>query len=389
MNNTTTLSINGVCTLTAPLHQAAFGGAESNRSGIKVTRQMKMPLSLVMAPRSNADREKPADVETEDDALDDLRESLDEDDETPVQGGYTIQVPIISGNSIRGRLSRKAADRIQSVLIEKGQQISDRVYYSLRNGRASVAGEAAFPRLDKIQAAHDDLKAGIFGVETVVPSKLVTPDLIPLLDCTAPLVPDRYAHQAVRGIESWKTLFTSTIRSVDDIEQGADVQAANVWEGGREALQAYMADRLGDNDAYKTRDKAAKPEDDQPNRKTFANIINFECVAPLTPFLMRLSFDRLPSEAHAGFALLILADFLEERHLGGIGRLGYGTYDASLDVTINGEEHYDAIKLTDAGLTLAPALEALIEKGRQALDGVNAEGLSSVHGQLTRPKATA
>lgn len=373
------MTIDGVVTLTAPMHSASFQRPPKGDSTIPCAKMKVMHLSAVGKPA-------PATVAAGEEDEEEL--DVDDLDGPSTDGGADaatamrpVSVPFFPGNSVRGAIRDHCSTALLEALALAGEKISQRAYYSIRKGRAAVSGEAEVVNLDVIAAAHEDLFTGLFGVETRVPSKIETPAWVPIIDATERMVPERYRDRGLYGIPPWQLVYTQNMRVVDDLMAGRDALAERVWQGGANACRQWVLDNaqaLADT-------KAAKEGSDEAKRRDFRLVFGVECLAPLTPMYARVSVKDVASKAHLGFVLLGMQGMLDEQVLGGLKRLGMGGFDADLNVTIDGAQ-VGAISVREGRTAFHEALVPYIEAAREALGQTNAGGIHAIHGQLTKPK---
>lgn len=371
----TDMTIDGVATLTAPMHCASF---ERPPKGNTTVPAMRMRLMHMMASRRPAPAGREAESDDQELSLSDLESAPAEvADESPRR---PVSVPIAPGNTTRGHLRQHCSDALLEALALAGEKVSQRAYYSIRKGRASVSGETEVIDMNVIAAAHDDLLTGVFGLETRVPSKLVTPDWVPMIEASAGMIPSRYHDRILHGVAPWQLTYTQTMRSIDPLMAGRDQLAEQVWEGGAEACREWIMQQA-DALAAQREDRASGED---VSRQDFRNIFGVEAVAPLTPFYTRIALRDVASEAHHGFLLLGLQRMLEAQNMGGLKRLGMGRYDADLNVHIDGELA-GTLTVHDGVVTMSDRLQKLVKLAHDRLSGVRGDGITQLHGKLTKP----
>ena len=385
--------IEGVFTLTSPLHVSSFDSRQPFQAinadrDANASRMYSMPVCMV-APSARGNGSRASAGASEDDL-----DAMLEDDEPQVEKptGRPTLIPIVPGNTIRGRLRSACSGMVLRALADNAQVISDRHYYSLRKGRASVSGAKETSNLEVLMKAQDDIFSGLWGLETKLPSAIETGYWFPIIDgVTTLMVPEAYRDAAVVGITPRQLYYLHTLRSVDDLQAGKDALAEGVWEGGREGMIAYVASRAEATAAANSARSAAKRKkaageavNDDAKKVDFNNIFGYECVLPMTPLYGRVRVHEVARIEHVGLALAGMAQLLREQGIGGASRIGFGSFDARLDVTLDGERYAGALRAESGRVSIAPEVQALIERAQSALGCLTVDDIAAIHGVLTK-----
>lgn len=299
-----------------------------------------------------------------------FRKAGGDEDDGEEMGVRTVNVPFITGNSIRGRLRRCAADLVEESLISRGETLNKPAYYLLRVGSSSTASAKGNYDLERHRFVVNDPFLGLFGAETDFSSRLVTNDLLPILEETlmARMVPDEYRSH-INPCAPWQLKAVVEFSRKDDFIAGRDDLAPFVVDDYDRTYSDSMKQLVSG--------KAARKEDPKAKKTDFDNIMACQVIVPGTKFLYR-NAGRKVTDVQAGMLLLALERMARERPLGGCTRFGYGEWTGKLDLVIDDEVHRDQIIVSDNRLVRFGAVaEKLAAAARAAIESYDPVALTA------------
>lgn len=264
-----------------------------------------------------------------------------------------VDVPYITGNSVRGLIRRKAGEVLTAQLAAKHEQISRNVYLSIMRGSYARTGlDAGGASWMQLFAAKNHAFVGLFGGGAHVfrSGAHMTGDLLPMITATRDMFPFRYQSECL-DVQPWDLLNKTLIASRDDFERLPD---GDYIENPEEAYMQHMAAKYGQNAAKKAQKAEAKAEGQAvikseklktDDLNTFTQV---ECLIPGTPLYFGMNI-RKPTDAQTGLLLTAIQAWANENTLGGGSSRGRGSFKASLQVYHGSELLIDNLLIGDAG----------------------------------------
>lgn len=291
------------------------------------------------------------------------------------------KMPFVPGNSLRGRIRRMAADQIKAALIDGDHQISRGAYYLATVGSTASAGSVG----DYNAGIHDRVYAdpflGIFGAETMYPSRLITADMIPIGYETKELdmVPSVYAEQAGAKGELQLYRYLSNDRFMtrrDDFQNLSDQRAPSVVSDYVETLEAYNHKV---RKADKSRKQAKAGEVETAEKKAdMSNMMALETIISGTPFYWNARLNNV-TRAQAGLLLHGVADAFDQLGVGSMARLGLGRVGGVLDVKID-DQAVGNLNIDTGDEVMTGVAADLGAEGLAAVEGYTPELLEAIAG---------
>lgn len=342
------LLLSGVITFPEGFHVAGFG--EKLPGPENITAQMKKRLAIEMER---------------------------EDDDANGTIIRTPSIPIIPGNSVRGKLRRSIALLIKKKLVERGLTVSRDGYYAMTVGSAT-AGKASKGRvlISKYHRLKSHPFAGLLSVDSDYPGSLITYDLVPMIQpCVdVGLIPDEYAMQVSR-FSPTQLLERRTYLKRDDLLSMADPLAPEVVENHTEVFNSSQIDVLENTLKRKAQKKAAKDGEklaagEEKAKKTdHNNIYAIEQTISGTKMFWRMAAKGI-NDAQIGFLLMGVQEMIACYRFGGLGRLGLGEASGTLHAKIDGELYADAVMLDRTMASLGRSVEPFVASGNMALEQI-------------------
>lgn len=311
-----------------------------------------------------------------------------------------VTVPIISANSVRALMRRRAADRVWEALRAKKMQIPRDLYLSVARGAYSRTGmKAGEATVQELVAARSHVFAGLFGGGArMFASRLrMEADLLPMVAETKELFPlwlqamcrgtavlrDDEGRYRGSGLIS-KALLTGR----DDLTAGGGADVIENYEKAYAEFVSNVDAKAARKKAQTTATKAAKAageklvisDDDRAKSDALATIATMDVLNPGT----RLYFgERLPgvTPAQLGLALMALQDWANQNALGGGSVRGRGSFSAALALEHNGSRVTDNLLLGEAPayrLADDPAISQAVAAAQTALDAIDPQSLGHV-----------
>lgn len=293
----TTYTFLGVMTLATPMHiTQAFTNDRISDEGRISSGTMGTPYSRTMrAPYLNED-------------------------------GEATYLPMIPGNSLRGRLRRELGKLIRNQLVEDGKTIPMSVYHGLSCGTSTSSPSKAEKTVDLVHSAENDIYIGLMGgTPLMFAGKLRVGEGVPLvteaLDCGA--IPVDLEDQA---LEVRRHTYPVSLIRKDDVLLFNDPQADVLIENYEEAVNEWQMSLLDNREK-----RRASREDASLAKQTAKNLkqmMAVELVPAGYKFLLEFTV-KDPTEAQLGFLAMGLKGLLESP-LGGYTRVGTGRFSAHL-----------------------------------------------------------
>jgi CRISPR type IV-associated protein Csf2 len=342
-NTPKSVRITGTFTLTSPFHQSCVRPCWADLTRMKVTGEkldfpatgtVNMPI-LVPAGAS---------------------ESVEEGTQSnPLCRRIT---PIIKENSIRGKLRRIAASLVLNPMAERGQKVTGAVYRGMKCG--AVTGNGNQPQtMDTALEASRNAFLALCGGGPRMCKTHYRIGLIPAITQTtvnAGMVPSQYEHLAAQD-ERDLTHLVAFIRN-DDMVKFIDPSEAICIEDYPAEIRSWMDEIAGNNDKRKEQKgaqrtaaaeraaakvsgkKAPKVQVEKMEKESKVAVQGFnftEVVIPGTSFYFdfELLTDRMPL-ASLGLFLRALTELVNEQHIGGWGRNGWGKFSTDANLSIDG-----------------------------------------------------
>lgn len=359
------LEVRGVISLTSELHVSAFG------DWTPVEAQGRADNTVPTAKKKIAKFKIKRQIEADDDS------SFVEQAPT----AKPTLIAYVAGNSVRGRLRRIAADKIKQALIEKDQGLKPNAYYLINCGSTSTQGAKGAYSVLRHKQVRDDLFLGIFGAETDYMSRLITPDIIPVLKETLELgmVPAEF-ESFVMPIEPYQMYNVFTLTKKDDFIAQRDAMAPDVVIDYENAYHELAKDRL--------QNVAARKEDAAVKKTDFENIISFEAVMAGTAMYFTVGARNIRPD-QAGLLISSIGELTHTRPLGGNARYGLGRFTGSLDLIVDGERLANEIVITTGGTSYGEYAAAYIDACSATLDGYSNEILQEFADESDRLRLSA
>lgn len=264
--------------------------------------------------------------------------------------GRRLEIPIVSGNSLRGLLRRKAA---RHLLTAMNQKIRPELFQVISVGayhRKDMGGELS---ADLLTMARNNAFVGLFGGGgSSIASGYSVGDLRPVTFETQHLMPGWVGDQALPGyvpepdsasgeegkrIPPTLTRIYPTIRR-DPMLQGEGVEFVHDHD-------KVFAERMLEMIATSKTRKAAKAADADADARAAADsesVINMammsyvQAIVPGVPMYCGLNFRSWATPEHIGLMLLALQDLVNDQAMGGASRRGFGRFKPDLRLYADG-----------------------------------------------------
>ena len=293
-----------------------------------------------------------------------MDESLIKDQNAKSTGTPTVQrrimtrngiqkIPYFPGNDLRGRLRRKAAGIVLDRIAADGK-VKVELYQGLNCASISGQPDDAALTVEEVMRARDNVYMGLFGGGArLLRSRFRMNDLTPILADTVEIgsvpkelaetndstyMPLGYGDTAAKGYQILD--FYQCIR-IDDVMRVARLAEMEKYiEDYQAAILGKQLSSIEERVIRKEQKEQAKTGEikkEEISKKTkLDNIMSVQTVISGTPmyFLMDLNDDA--SDAHVGLMLMSLRELVREQALGGWIRAGMGRFDANLYLTRNG-----------------------------------------------------
>lgn len=257
-------------------------------------------------------------------------------------------IPCMDPGPLRGRIRRKASDRIIDAFLARGAQMSLGLFTAIRHGATS--GEITRSSIDprELLNVRKNPFFGLFGGgPRMIASLLITePTYTACAEYYTSGLADvdevpESAHSGYSYLEIERSYPAWDIMRRPDNRFGAVI--ANFDESMDEMLLDGAAKRQAKR-AKKDEKKGDKPEEKPADAMRTSNIIAHEAVIAGTPMAFSIRTHRdTPPEAK-GQLLVALADALNEGSFGGVVRNGYGNYNlkkAAENLKVGGETVFE------------------------------------------------
>lgn len=282
-------------------------------------------------------------------------------------------IPYFPSNDFRGRLRRKAAERLMEFLAAT-DKFSPALYAGLTCGSNSAKPDSAPLTVEEVLRAKDNVFMGLFGSGArMLESRYTVNDLIPILSETIDIgaVPSAFGETEFetflpvrkdgQAIEGWQLTESTQFLRVDDIHRVKNIENIMAYIDDATNVIGRMQVATIESRAKRkeSKEKAASGEiksSDVSGKEDVGNIASFQAIMAGTPMYFQLDFHDSVSDGHVGLMLLALQDLVQEQRLGGWCRAGLGRFNATLTLTRDGESMpvfstpnaSDAAQLSDA-----------------------------------------
>jgi CRISPR type AFERR-associated protein Csf2 len=349
------VNIQGTLTLTSPLHVAAPGDAVCQFPTDRA------PSRFRFGGIQDPNRECPA-VRTmftrKPIPADELVESNGDSKPLPF-----VELPFIPANSIRGRLRRFAADEIFQAIILQEKKITLGTLRGLLCGAVTGQPAGTCSVEDRLASAKH-FYLGLFGGgPRLIQSSLSVCDSYPLIEEAAGVVPHNLPLHPIRARDITQARYYRKLEDLADyIRNGSDKVVDNFYAAASE----YLAGLEGEQ-SKRAAERAEKPAGEKTKKTGLKFFGAIEMVIPGVPFSFDLSVDT-EFIGLSGLGLLIqsISTFTKTQGLGGLSRVGFGRFDADLNLIANGELPAPLIKNVNGVNTLQETGNSLVEEALQA-----------------------
>ncbi len=298
-----------------------------------------------------------------------------------------LRLPVAPAQGFKGRLRRLAAAEIEDALRDMHDEMTPfPLYQAMHSGAVTGHPDGGAPALDVAKTRRNHFFAGLFGGGTqMIPGRLRTTGgrLVtePLIELGS--IPEwTLDHNPVPAAQIWNLFEAEPVIRKDDALQFTDPRASEVIENYDEV----MLESLGQQANRRAAKVKADSEDAEPERRERGlQAFSFvETVVAGTSFYVRFSVDG--TEAQAGCLLNALGRLLAlpDDGLGGKAAIGYGEFQHSLSLKVDGEEVPDAFVSAsgdDQGTALnveAAGLAELLSAYETAMENLSVHEMQSI-----------
>jgi CRISPR type IV-associated protein Csf2 len=304
--------IEGILTLTTPMHCATTGGTADAEGNANITR---IQSERVVTPSG-------------------------------VQW-----IPFFPGNDLRGRLRRKAAN----ILIGHIGAVSPQLYAGLHAGTTGAPPESE-KSVEEINRAKKNPFMGLFGGgRRMLESRYRANDLCPVIQDNIAIgrVPAHFGNVDGKNflpsgpngpLSGWEIKSSRTSFLVNDILRMTDPTSMQEFvTGGADAIAQRQIELLSGRADRKKDKQAAKDGEikasDVTKKSDGSNMFEYEYIIPGTPMYCLFDMENDTTDEHFGMFLLALLELVREQALGGWVRIGFGRFNADLTLTRNGQKY--------------------------------------------------
>jgi len=314
--------------------------------------------------------------------------------------GDRHEVPIITGNSLRGLLRRHATTTVLDRLAERSELVPRQIFQILSRGAHSRDGIGVQANAHAMLETSAHVFAGLYGGGPyMVHSRYSIGALVPMVawcqrflhpslqDRVIPAERLRYKDEAgnFRDIP----LTTKIILAPrDDLQAGHGAKyienyqtAIDEWLEAVASGRASKADNTKAKADAKARGDKAVPEATGARSVDTSNFTLNECILPGTPMQFWMRFKPQITDAQLGLQLLSVRDWANTNQLGGNGSQGFGRFEAALALYRGSEKIADNIfGLSEhaTAYSLVEGLDQYVGAAHQAIDDVTVEQLKRV-----------
>lgn len=255
-------------------------------------------------------------------------------------------IPYFPANDIRGRLRRHAAEHVFEHLLAREEPVSIDVYDGMNAGNFRGRPDNTPTTLEEMRAFREHFFMGLFGGgPRTLPSKLVTHDIDPIYDGTLSIksVPDRYSSYAFSGAPRDMCDVFGCIRR-DDTASFSNLKMVDYIKDGFEAINERQ-DELSIARAKRKREKSDNQKDQEASgahpvaklkKDDLANMFAYQVIRAGLPMYFEMGFSSMPTDAQAGLLLEGLVRIFNENALGGLIRIGAGSFSGFANLVVDG-----------------------------------------------------
>jgi CRISPR type IV-associated protein Csf2 len=325
-------------------------------------------------------------------------------------------VPIISSNSVRGRLRRLAAARVFHAFEARGERISRDTFLAVSRGSVGRGEVNLHSGAEAIVEGARHVFAGMFGGgPAMLHSRYQLAVLLPMIQWTKDLLPPAlqrevlpesayvFEREGEGGTVKQSVALTSVMMwtARDPLLDGQGAGVVQDYAGTLKDWLAMMEAESAEHKAagLKKKNPKAAAEGDagedevaQPGaRSALRNFGEIRVIPPGMPLQWHMTTSESASLAQEGLLLLALADFCRLNSLGGGAARGMGRFKGHrLQFSASGEAPVALFSGEDYAFNLAsPAIKSRIDAAQEALSSMTAASIDAAFGLSQGKPATA
>lgn len=309
-----------------------------------------------------------------------------------------VRVGNVPSNSLRGPIRRDASDLILENLAARGLKYPIELYGGLRRGAAKANPSGALSVGECIRA-RTNLFMGLFGGGArMFASGYRVSDLVTTTKAAVEvgMVPQSaidsgdafFPKKASQADSDYSCFSTVKFFKRDDLSlvAGEPALLENVTDYPK-AFSDYQ-DATAENSQARKAMKAdikAGIETETVKKTDMAGIFEFEILAAGTPMYLHMDLDDTLSDAQIGFMALTLLRFANRQRIGGMGRFGFGRFNANLNMVRNGES-FPLLQSNGEGLhSLSAPAQMYADLAQLALSKLTVEELMTFYDDIPAP----
>ena len=243
--------------------------------------------------------------------------------------------PYIKANNMVGRLRRFAQDAINEVIVERGEQISDKTYRGLSCGATSGSPNGVEPTLSEHRAARKHFYLGLFGGGNgmfasgmsfgdfnIKHKHLISSGVLP------------QDLEGTTDVDINRLTYPISLVRRDRMTELTDFNIEKVISGGNEAVEAWRdliaaaskkAEEIKEAKAAGTEDKAKAGA-----RQMLRNLVAYEAALAGLGYYSKVTLAKQTNDAHVGLLLEALSRFAEANAMGGKSAKGFGRFNLTV-----------------------------------------------------------
>lgn len=358
----------GILTTTTPLHIASADSARINEGQLVYGEKAKgKPFTRVTRMPSHLNSPL-------------VSMSGDEPKEYPF-----AELPVINGNTLRGRLRREMAGAVLDSLVERGETISLDLLHILTCGAATGAPSGNMDiEYELVKAARENLYSGVWGGgPDLFRSGVNVFSAVPVMDLTIEnnFVPNNMITSEVMIQASARNLSLRTLGTTYPIDMYRIDDALAFRDP---IFEKVVTDYESEIRAWQevTGEQTRKRKSDNSEKKLdLRNMIAVEAVMPGVSFFIHIECKEHLTDAQIGYLALGLERVKMKQGLGGMLRAGMGRFN--LDVQMY--ETHDFGKTLD--LVDNEVQEDMIRQAKEGITSLTEQDLLAVYSNKKKKAA--
>lgn len=259
-------------------------------------------------------------------------ESQNEETEGSARSVIKLQVPVIAGNNIAGRLRRQAGMLVLKAVEARGEKVDLSTFSVLMSGSVTGNPDGKDVTYQEYLSAKKHPYFGLFGGGAKMLRRnmrvcTALPMITLLGERHAGFLRHPLANEQAMDLKPMELTTAWTFRRNDDLKDLSKVDVAEVTVANfLEKFEARQATMLEEKNAKAAKKESGEKSDEKIARTSTQTFSALEFVTPGVIFDLTFELD-LDNPAQLGLFLQSFDNFVANERLGGYSRNGFGQFE--------------------------------------------------------------